>query len=114
ALAPLERRGAVDRELISSYVRPMTTPHGRRWLLRFFGQYRLAPRPELRRGLGGIGCPTAIVWGRRDRYIPIETPLELAREIPGAELTMIDDAGHFVTEESPAAVTAALRELLAR
>ena len=110
----LVRRGAATPELLESYLGPLRTLHGRRWLLRFFGDYRVDVRRELRERLGEIGCPTAIVWGRRDSYIPFSTPLELEREIPGAKLTTIDDAGHFVTEESPERVTAALRELLAR
>jgi len=114
ALAPLERKGVVDRELIESYLAPMRTRPGRRWLLHFFGEYGIAPRPELRDRLAEIGCPTAIVWGRRDQYIALETPLELAREIPGAELTLIDEAGHFVPEERPERVNRALLELLGR
>jgi pimeloyl-ACP methyl ester carboxylesterase len=39
---------------------------------------------------------------------------ELAARIPGAELTMLDGTGHFVMEERPAEVTAALQRLLER
>ncbi|HEX4559266.1 MAG TPA: alpha/beta fold hydrolase [Mycobacterium sp.] len=30
-----------------------------------------------------IGCPTAIIWGDRDRYIPLSTARELAERIHG-------------------------------
>jgi pimeloyl-ACP methyl ester carboxylesterase len=114
SLEPLVRSGAVDPELVESYVAWMEEPDARRWLLHFFGAYRVAARPELRRRLGEIGCPTAVIWGERDEYLRPEIAQELAREIPKAELTMIGDAGHFVTEERPEAVTAALEALLGR
>jgi pimeloyl-ACP methyl ester carboxylesterase len=70
--------------------------------------------PELSAGLGRIGCPTAIIWGDRDRYIPFATARELAERIPGAMLTQLTGADHYIMEERPAEVTDALLELLAR
>ncbi|MBD0420764.1 alpha/beta hydrolase [Streptomyces sp. TRM S81-3] len=114
SLMPLVRDGHVDAALLADYVDWMDAPHGRRWLVHYFGDYRTAPRPELRRRLGGISCPTAIVWGRTDAYLRPGIATELAETIPGAELTMLDDAGHWVMDERPAEVTAALERLLAR
>lgn len=114
ALAPLLRRGLIDRELLESYVGWMDRPEGRRWLIHFFGDYRVAVRPELRRRLGEIGCPTAVVWGSDDPYLRPEIALELAAEIPNARLTMLEGAGHFVMEEPPDEVSEALLALLER
>ncbi|MFC8101995.1 alpha/beta fold hydrolase [Streptomyces sp. NPDC057363] len=114
AFAPLVRAGHLDAGVLESYVAWMDTPEGRRQLLHFFGDYRTAPRPELRRRLPGIVCPTSVVWGREDTYLRPAIATELAEAIPGAELTMLDDTGHWVMDERPAEVTAALRRLLAR
>jgi pimeloyl-ACP methyl ester carboxylesterase len=114
ALTPLLRRSLIDRELLESYVGWMDRPEGRRWVLHFFGDYRVAVRPELRRRLGEIGCPTAVVWGRDDPYLRPEVALELAAEIPNAKLTMLEGVGHFVMEERPDEVSAALLALLER
>jgi pimeloyl-ACP methyl ester carboxylesterase len=114
ALAPLVRRGYLDDELLSEYVDWMDTAEGRRWLLHYFSHYRVAARPELRRRLGDITCPTAVIWGRADTYLSPAIALELARHIPNAELTMLDNTGHWVMEEQPAQVTAVLRDWLAR
>ncbi len=65
-------------------------------------------------GLGRVGCPTAIIWGDRDRYIPFSTARELAERIPGATLTQLTGGDHYIMEERPDEVTAALLELLAR
>jgi cis-3-alkyl-4-acyloxetan-2-one decarboxylase len=114
ALTPLAKRGYISAELLDSYVGWMKELHGRRWLLHFFGDYRVATRPQLRRRLGEIRCPAAVIWGREDPYLRAEIAEELAAEIPEAELTMLDDTGHFVMEERPAEVTKALLRLLGR
>jgi pimeloyl-ACP methyl ester carboxylesterase len=46
-----------------------------------------------------ITAPTLVATGRNDVLIPAANSEILAREIPGAELAIFDDAGHgFVTE----------------
>ncbi|MFJ8808107.1 alpha/beta fold hydrolase [Streptomyces sp. NPDC102490] len=114
ALAPLVRAGHLDPHVLDGYVSWMAQPEGRRWLLHYFGDYRTPARPELRRRLRDIGCPTAVVWGRADPYLSPAIATELAGSVPRAELTMLDDAGHWVMDERPAAVTEALGRLLER
>jgi pimeloyl-ACP methyl ester carboxylesterase len=114
ALAPLVRAGHLDPHVLDGYVGWMAQPEGRRWLLHYFGDYRTPARPELRRRLRDIGCPTAVVWGRADPYLSPAIATELAGSVPRAELTMLDDAGHWVMDERPAAVTEALGRLLER
>jgi len=69
---------------------------------------------ELAAGLGRIDCPTSIIWGDRDRYIPFSTARELAERILGATMTQLTGGDHYIMEERPHEVTAALLELLAR
>ena len=78
------------------------------------GTIAFPPCLKLAAGLGRIGCPTAIIWGDRDRYIPFATARELAESIPGATLTRLTGGDHYIMEERPDEVTAALLELLAR
>ena len=113
-MAALVSDGTVEPALLDDYVGWMADPEGARWLLHFFAEYSVRRRPELRNGLPRIGCPTAVVWGRRDRYLRPAIAEELAAQIPNAELTIIDEAGHFIMEQRPSAVTDALLRLLAR
>jgi pimeloyl-ACP methyl ester carboxylesterase len=92
----------------------MDTPRGRQTFVDFFTNYHVPAVPDLAAGLGRIGCPTAIIWGDRDRYIPFSTARELAERIPGATLTQLIGGDHYIMEERPGEVTAALLELLAR
>ncbi|MEU3252572.1 alpha/beta hydrolase [Streptomyces sp. NPDC006997] len=114
AFGPLVEAGHVDREVMDGYLDHVRPLESRRWLLHFFGHYRTAARPELRSRLGQVTCPTAVIWGRGDRYLSPAIARELAAEVPHAELTMVDDAGHWVMDERPAEVNTALERLLSR
>jgi len=55
-----------------------------------------------------VRCPTLILWGEQDRWIPIERGRQLQRTIPAALFRAIPRAGHLVQEDAPEAVVAAL------
>jgi pimeloyl-ACP methyl ester carboxylesterase len=58
--------------------------------------------------LGEIRCQTVIIGGKEDRRASPEAQGQLARGIAGAELVIVEDAGHFTPLEQPGAVSAAL------
>jgi len=62
--------------------------------------------------LDQIHCPTLILGGREDRRTTPEAHQLLNQEIPGSELLIIEDAGHFTPIEQPRIVTEALRRWL--
>jgi len=74
--------------------------------------------------LGGIGCPTLIVWGEDDIIIPVEAGRRLAQAIPEAHLEIIPDvtkvpdappwAGHHPMRFRLEAFNPILREFLTR
>jgi pimeloyl-ACP methyl ester carboxylesterase len=113
-LRPYRTRGCFDDALEDEYLGWMDTPKGRRTFVEFFTNYHLPAVPELVAGLERIACPTAIIWGDRDRYIPFATARQLADRIPGATLTRLTGGDHYIMEERPDEVTAALLDLLAR
>jgi pimeloyl-ACP methyl ester carboxylesterase len=114
ALGPYRTLGCFDGAIEEEYLGWMDTSRGRRTFVEFFRNYHLPAVPELAPGLGRIACPTAVIWGDRDRYIPFETATELAERIPGATLTRLTGGDHYIMEERADEVTAALLKLLAR
>jgi pimeloyl-ACP methyl ester carboxylesterase len=46
--------------------------------------------------------PTLIIWGDRDRIIPVEHAYEAHELIPGSRLAVIPGVGHFVPTDVPA------------
>ena len=67
------------------------------------------PRPDLDR----VGCPTVLVWGARDRLIPLEDGFEYARRLR-CPIRVVPAAGHLVVGEFPAETAAALEDFLGR
>jgi pimeloyl-ACP methyl ester carboxylesterase len=67
--------------------------------------------------LGGLPAlahlPTLLVWGARDRLIPVSHGLAAQRAIPGSRLEVFEGAGHFPHLQDPARFAALLREFAA-
>jgi pimeloyl-ACP methyl ester carboxylesterase len=62
--------------------------------------------------LAEIRCPVTILWGARDAWIPVARAHELAARIPGADLRVVEGAGHLLQEDSPETVVATVLEVL--
>jgi 3-oxoadipate enol-lactonase len=60
-----------------------------------------------------ISAPTLVVCGREDKMTPLKYSEYLAQQIPHAQLAVIEQAGHMVMLEQPAAFNDALRQWLA-
>ena len=62
--------------------------------------------------LAAIEVPVLLVYGAEDRLTPVEIGREMAAEIKGARLVLIEDAGHLPNIERPEAFNEAVREFL--
>ena len=65
--------------------------------------------PKLRKRLHRITCPTLVVRGGADALVPAAHAEAYAAEIPGAQLVVIEGAGHLLPLEKPAELAAAVR-----
>ena len=63
--------------------------------------------------LARLGVPTLILWGEHDDYAPVAGAHRFAREIPHAELVVLEDAGHFLQEDAPERVAREIGRFLA-
>jgi pimeloyl-ACP methyl ester carboxylesterase len=59
-----------------------------------------------------IKAPTLILWGGRDRLIPLDAGKRFANDIAGSRLIVFDDLGHVPHEEDPARTLAAAKDFL--
>jgi pimeloyl-ACP methyl ester carboxylesterase len=55
-----------------------------------------------------IQVPTLILWGDKDRLIPLEFGERFARDIPDSQLVVFEALGHVPHEEDPARTVAAV------
>jgi haloalkane dehalogenase len=54
------------------------------------------------------------MWGAKDRFAGVKMAHRFHDELPGSELVVLEEAGHFVWEDAPAATTDALVGFLER
>ena len=57
-------------------------------------------------------APSVVITGERDAILSARHPARLARELPGARLVQVADAGHMVLLEKAPEVNAVLEELV--
>ena len=72
-----------------------------------------APMNRVRDALRGWHKPALVVWGTQDRVLPTGIALAMTELIPGARgPVLLDGASHFLQEDKPDEVAAAIRGLL--
>ena len=55
--------------------------------------------PDFGPRLGEIAAPTLVIWGRDDRFVPLDTGLRLIWGMPNAELHIFNRCGHWAQWE---------------
>jgi pimeloyl-ACP methyl ester carboxylesterase len=65
--------------------------------------------PLVTAALGRLALPGEVVHGAWDLVVPPRAAVSLARAIPGAELTLLPRAGHFVARDDPQALADVVR-----
>ena len=104
----------VTPELVDRYYE-LTLRQGNRQALAYrFDQMQKA---NVSKGLAAIRklkLPTLIIWGGKDRLIPVENGRKFAADIAGSQLVVFDDLGHVPQEEDPQRTVQALRKFLVK
>ncbi len=101
------RLGFADQAVFDRrYGAAPATPQLEQWDLNREMTFRIAWKPymynpTLPHLLGGAVVPTLVVWGRRDRVVPLECGERFVKALPAARLEIVEDAGHFVEMEKP-------------
>jgi 3-oxoadipate enol-lactonase len=78
------------------------------------GQWEAMQRFDSYDRLPGLRVPTLVLHGTADRVVDPENARILARRIPGAELVMLERAGHVYHSEQPEAADRAVLEFVRR
>jgi 2-hydroxy-6-oxonona-2,4-dienedioate hydrolase len=68
-------------------------------------------RPE---HLAQITVPTLIVWGRKNPFGEVREATDMHEAIPGSELVLLDDCGHWPQHEHPGPYNALSLQFLAK
>lgn len=74
----------------------------------------LLGRPDAMAYIPSLACPMLLIAAQQDGWSPIAQHREIAAAAPDAELSIIDNAGHFAPLERPDEVTTAITSWLDR
>lgn len=100
----------VTEEVVEGYKLPLQVENWDRALFEFTAA---GSRPDLVEDFNRLTMPVLVVSGDDDRIVPVETAIELAEQIEGAELVIFENCGHVPQEECPAAFMEAVGAFLA-
>lgn len=109
-------RGALANDLDSKDLEALVTPwlsdEGRDSFYRQFAQADERYTAEVEPLFGELRCPTLILWGEDDPWIPLERGRALHETMPEAAFETLKGAGHLPQLEAPEAVLARLFSFL--
>ena len=67
---------------------------------------------DLASGLAGVPVPAVVMHGRNDRLVPSSVAEHLAATLPNASLQLLSGVGHLIPHDRPAAVAAAIDQVV--
>ena len=97
----------LSNDAIEIYAAPWRGDIGQEAFYRQIAQMDQKYTDEIEPKYGKLDCPTQILWGKEDRWIPILTGEKLSSLMTDGQLTRIPHAGHLVQEDAPEAIVAA-------
>lgn len=108
------RADRISPDTVEAYARPLREPKARRALVTTAKQIVPSDLERLQLRYPQIRTPTLIVWGDHDRVVPLANGQRLARELPNAHLSVINDCGHIPPEEQAEGFLSLLQEFISR
>jgi pimeloyl-ACP methyl ester carboxylesterase len=91
------------REDLEPYLAPWASPEGQRAYVRTFEQFDHDYTAQLETLYPTLRIPVQVVWGENDRWLYASVGRRLHEMVPGSQLDIIPDAGHFLMEDAPGA-----------
>lgn len=103
-----------SEEDIDAYWRPFESGRGRAATVEFYRSMDMEKLAPYDGQLAEMAKPTLLLWGAEDPFAPVAGAHRLHREIAGSELTVIEEAGHFLFETEPKRCSEAIITFLDR
>jgi pimeloyl-ACP methyl ester carboxylesterase len=96
-----ETNSNLGEEAFEVYLAPWRGEGGRRAFVRQALHFEERHTGEIEPWLGSVEVPVLVAWGEEDGWLDPSQAPRLREEIPGSELELISEAGHFVQEDAP-------------
>jgi pimeloyl-ACP methyl ester carboxylesterase len=104
----------LDDHTFATYLEGWRGEFGQRLYLNKDAQLDERDTAEFEPLLPSIGVPVSIIWGEQDAWLDPALAERLHELIPGSDLLVLPETGHFAMEDSPQHITAALLDFFTR
>jgi pimeloyl-ACP methyl ester carboxylesterase len=98
----------LDQHTFATYLEGWRGEFGQRLYLQKDAQLDERDTAEFEPLLPSISVPVSIIWGEQDAWLAPTLAERLHELIPGSDLLVLPETGHFAMEDSPQEVAAAL------
>jgi len=103
---------ALSDEDLEAYVLPWIGEVGQPAFYRQIAQFDRRFTDEVEPKYADVRCPTMILWGEADQWIPLDMGHRLTERIPGSQFESVPGAGHLMHEDAPEAIVGAVIRFL--
>ena len=90
-----------DDEAIGEYWKAFEHPEGRQGVLDLYRSGDFSKLEPYRGKLAGLGVPMLCLWGADDEFAPVAGAYRFRKEVPHAEVVVVESARHFVYADAP-------------
>ncbi len=104
----------MDEATLATYLEQWKGAFGQRLYLQKDAQLREDDTTRFESLLSSITVPVRIVWGENDAWLSPATAERLHEIIPGSDLVLLPETGHFAMEDSPKKVAATLFDFFSK
>jgi haloalkane dehalogenase len=102
----------ISEQSCDEYFKAYADPGRRRGQLELYRSGDFAELERYRGQLARLDVPTLLLFGSEDPFVPVATAHRFAREIPHAQLEILEGAGHFLFDEVPDRATGIVVDFL--
>jgi pimeloyl-ACP methyl ester carboxylesterase len=102
----------IDNEILHEIVRPWTGVEGKAAFYRQIAQADSKYTDEIQAKYNAIHQPVLILWGKEDKWIPVEQAHSLHQLISNSKLVTVPQAGHLVIGERPEMLVREIKDFL--
>ena len=106
----------MNRQTLTPYTAPFETKPARKALIKAGGGLGVGGLAKIAKSLPNLEAPLRLIYGEKDRVLPdvAKTMSRIQNLRPDAELTALENCGHFLQEDAPEQVAQLIAEFLNR
>ena len=101
AMATRQISPSLPDDAVDEFFKAFSDPDRRRNQLDLYRSGDFEKLEPYRGKLAALGVPAKIVWGEKDEFAPVPGAYRFKKELPDAELVVLEEAGHYLMEDEP-------------